>query len=606
MAGDAQADLQMEEGNDRLELPASPYAFALWNLIIRPPRRRYDVARLGPKEFRLWSCSVKRVDVTLTNPRGMKIKCSHFTPNFGADSEKEPRPVVIYLHANASCRLEALPLVPLFLPLGISLFTFDFAGCGESDGEYISLGFFERDDLAVCVDYLRNTGMVSAIGLWGRSMGSVTALMHADRDHSIGGIVLDSPFCSLRQLASELAQSDYLSVKIPSWLLSGALALGRMRIQSLCDFDIDALAPENHVSGSFIPAMFIAARGDDFIAPHHTQHLYEAYNGDKELEMVEGDHNSPRSPEENRKAVKFFCRAFRCDPTTPKGSDGALARLLGVDPLQVDSSTEFSIGNRQLREDACRLLATAGGGRVWLGDRQHIFTPFRIESALQLNEKQTEAGFCVCLFPLPTDWGGVNRPPQVIFVYATLGGLRVSKATEMSPVSLAENDCEIEMGVPFLCALEVRPKSPHLRLNIGTGADIFVSLDDEYSHDVHVWPMSRKGEATFFDCALTDLQPIPGEEEACAESGPEAAEPPAQPEMEEKYRGSDGARSSSASAGFLFGEDSSATKEPKDREGGGYPRREAGAIPRPVPPVPAAAPQQRQERADSGGMCNNQ
>lgn len=28
---------------------------------------------------------------------------------------------VIYLHQNASCRLEALQLVPLFLPLGISL-----------------------------------------------------------------------------------------------------------------------------------------------------------------------------------------------------------------------------------------------------------------------------------------------------------------------------------------------------------------------------------------------------------------------------------------------------------------------------------------------------
>lgn len=29
-------------------------------------------------------------------------------------------------------------------------------------------------------------------------MGSVTALMHADRDPSIAGLVLDSPFSSLR------------------------------------------------------------------------------------------------------------------------------------------------------------------------------------------------------------------------------------------------------------------------------------------------------------------------------------------------------------------------------------------------------------------------
>ena len=36
-------------------------------------------------------------------------------------------------------------------------------------------------------------------------MGAVTALMHADRDPSIAGLVLDSPFSSLKILAEELA-----------------------------------------------------------------------------------------------------------------------------------------------------------------------------------------------------------------------------------------------------------------------------------------------------------------------------------------------------------------------------------------------------------------
>merc|ERR1712232_1120401 len=97
---------------------------------------------------------------------------------------------------------------------------------------------------------------------------------------------------NLRQLATELAQSEHLSVKVPSWLLSGAIAVGRLRIRSLCGFDIDQLVPDHHVGGSFIPAFFIAASGDDFIAPHHTQRLYDMYTGDKELEMVDGDHNS--------------------------------------------------------------------------------------------------------------------------------------------------------------------------------------------------------------------------------------------------------------------------------------------------------------------------
>jgi hypothetical protein len=30
------------------------------------------------------------------------------------------------------------------LTLGVTVFAFDFSGCGQSDGEYISLGYFER------------------------------------------------------------------------------------------------------------------------------------------------------------------------------------------------------------------------------------------------------------------------------------------------------------------------------------------------------------------------------------------------------------------------------------------------------------------------------
>jgi pimeloyl-ACP methyl ester carboxylesterase len=70
-----------------------------------------------------------------------------------------------------------------------------------SEGRYISLGYYERDDVEVVINHLRNSKRVSTIGLWGRSMGAVTALMYSDRDPSIAGLVLDSPFSNLEQLA---------------------------------------------------------------------------------------------------------------------------------------------------------------------------------------------------------------------------------------------------------------------------------------------------------------------------------------------------------------------------------------------------------------------
>jgi alpha-beta hydrolase superfamily lysophospholipase len=107
------------------------------------------------------------------------------------------------------------------------LFCFDFSGCGHSEGEYISLGWFEREDVNLIVEHMRSERRVSTIGLWGRSMGAVTALLHADRDPSIAGIVLDSPFSDMKTLVNELAKNY---TKIPSFLVSGALKLVRSTI----------------------------------------------------------------------------------------------------------------------------------------------------------------------------------------------------------------------------------------------------------------------------------------------------------------------------------------------------------------------------------------
>lgn len=177
------------------------------------------------------------------------------------------------------------------LPSNISLFCFDFAGCGLSGGEYISLGWWERDDLNQVVEHLRKERRVSTVGLWGRSMGAVTSLLHGDRDPSIGGMVLDSPFADMKQLVSELAKTH---TKIPSIFVSAALKLVKGTIKSKANFDLTDLSPISHVNQCFIPALFATGNSDDFIQPHHSEELHAAYAGDKNLVKFEGDHNSQR------------------------------------------------------------------------------------------------------------------------------------------------------------------------------------------------------------------------------------------------------------------------------------------------------------------------
>lgn len=293
------------------------YAFALWNLVIRPPRASYDPANLGPEEFIVFGVRVKRHDLQLRGPRGQHLACTHFVPVAPPGRSKDQMPVVIYLHGNSSSRMEACGVAKALLSRRIALFCYDAAGCGRSDGEYVSLGWHEREDLAMVIEHLRGSPACGAIGLWGRSMGAVTALLHADRDHSIGAMCLDSPFASLRELICELAQSEHIAIRVPIWLLSLVLQFVRLRIKALADFDIEDLVPAEHVQDSFAPALFLHGKSDTFILPSQSKQLYEAYAGDKEYLEFNGDHNSERGQDIVEHVVNFFCRAFRHDIFAP-------------------------------------------------------------------------------------------------------------------------------------------------------------------------------------------------------------------------------------------------------------------------------------------------
>lgn len=121
---------------------------SLVNAIIRPPRSQYDVAQLGPIQFPFCDKVFHRRDFELVNDRNLRICCSQWSP-VDRDRPSTILPCVVYMHGNSSSRLEALGSLSLVLSIGATLLTFDFAGSGMSEGEYVSLGVFEKDDLKV-------------------------------------------------------------------------------------------------------------------------------------------------------------------------------------------------------------------------------------------------------------------------------------------------------------------------------------------------------------------------------------------------------------------------------------------------------------------------
>jgi alpha-beta hydrolase superfamily lysophospholipase len=101
-----------------------------------------------------------------------------------------------------------MAIVKQFVPHNMAVLAFDFAGCGMSTGDYISLGWFERHDTELILTKLKALfPQITDIVLWGRSMGSVTALLYSGHNPYapyVKGLVLDSPFSDLKTLSLEL------------------------------------------------------------------------------------------------------------------------------------------------------------------------------------------------------------------------------------------------------------------------------------------------------------------------------------------------------------------------------------------------------------------
>ena len=299
----------------------------LWKSIIRPPRDLYESSELGREKFSINNLNYKRTDFNLRNERKLKLECSIWEP-FDEERICERLPLLIYLPGNSSSRCEALPLLQYLLPLNICVLAFDFSGSGRSEGEYISLGFYEKDDVKCVVDHVKKLNKNSTIGIWGRSMGAVTALMYSSKYNStkdiksqykIDCLVLDSAFSNLQTLMDEAVEKIVYLPKIIVDLLKNKVS---EIILDKAGFHIEDINPElASYEIKTVPALFLHALNDTFINKNHTEKLYNAYNGEKQIIMFDGDHNSKRPVHVLQMISLFFYDKLKCENVKEMSDD---------------------------------------------------------------------------------------------------------------------------------------------------------------------------------------------------------------------------------------------------------------------------------------------
>jgi pimeloyl-ACP methyl ester carboxylesterase len=176
------------------------------NMIIRPPKNAYDDPFKNGHSAKFGDKTYKFENFNVANAKGEQLSATIVEPATDAERSGDTMPCVIYMHGNAGNKMEGLSYASKVCPLGVNLVCFDFSGCGNSEGEWVTLGHKEKGDLSAMIEYLYEHKRASSIALWGRSMGAATSLFYLQENPgTVNCMVLDSGFSKLTELINGMA-----------------------------------------------------------------------------------------------------------------------------------------------------------------------------------------------------------------------------------------------------------------------------------------------------------------------------------------------------------------------------------------------------------------
>jgi pimeloyl-ACP methyl ester carboxylesterase len=302
-------------------------------VIVRPPRSHYDLEDLGPVVLDDPHPPVPQLPMRFRNRRGQTIVGSLY-PSTSNCFER----VILYLHGNVGSQREGRFIVPFFTPHGISVFLFDFAGSGESQGEFVSLGGTESDDILDTIDFLSSQFLMTQFVLWGRSMGASAALLAAPKDDRIVGIIADSAFSSLDDLFSDISAR----IHIPSIFRAVAIAWIKRSVLKITGLDCGLVSPVRAAQLCKVPLLLGHSLHDEFVPYREALAVFENYGGaQKTMIPFNGRHNSARAREWNMECIKFVCERF--------GLDIDVAQIADVEQCPTHARDALDLLDRQER-----------------------------------------------------------------------------------------------------------------------------------------------------------------------------------------------------------------------------------------------------------------
>jgi hypothetical protein len=210
--------------------------------------------------------------------------------------------VVLYLHGNDGNVSTNMDGITLLRELGYSVFLIDYRGYGRSDGGFPSEQGVYRDAQSAWDYLVRERGMNPAnLVIYGHSLGGAIAIELALHHPEAAGLVVESSFTSIRDLAR--VEARFAVVPVGPFL--------NQRFDSI-----------DKVGRLRLPVLYIHGKADEVVPFEMGKALYEATPAARSLVAVRAgrhENNAVMGGAELRSAIGQFVESLAPEPRL--GSD---------------------------------------------------------------------------------------------------------------------------------------------------------------------------------------------------------------------------------------------------------------------------------------------
>lgn len=191
---------------------------------------------------------------------------------------------VLLLHGYTGWKEEMYPFAYWYHKQGYHALVPDLRCQGESEGDFIGMGWTDHFDCMLWIDYILSQDEEAQIVIHGQSMGAAAALMMTGEElpGQIQAVISDCAYTDAYSMFGEKIKDWFGLPAFP--LVDSACLMLRLR----GGYNLKDASALEAVRKSKTPTLFIHGDSDAMISVQMSRELYEAAACEKELLIVEG------------------------------------------------------------------------------------------------------------------------------------------------------------------------------------------------------------------------------------------------------------------------------------------------------------------------------